>query len=59
MRLLLKRSPDRADALALAVYRGKGREYGYESAAGGVEGLRAAKARGGYVSGRRGRRGAI
>ena len=30
IRKLLKRSPDRADALALAVYRGKGVEYGYE-----------------------------
>lgn len=58
MKLLLKRSPDRADALALAVYRGKGRAYAYESAD-GVEGLRQAKASGGYVSGGRGRRGAI
>lgn len=59
MRLVLKRSPDRADALCLAVYRGKGRAYAYESAD-GVEGLRQAKASGGYVSGGRGRgRGAI
>lgn len=59
MKLVLKRSPDRADALCLAVYRGKGRAYAYESA-NGVEGLRQAKASGGYVSGGRGRgRGAI
>ncbi len=41
----LKRSPDRADVLALAVCGGDGGAHAYD----GVEGLRQAKASGGYV----------
>ena len=58
MRGVLKRSPDRADALALAVYRGQGRVYEYASAD-GKEGLRRAKASGGYIRAGQRRGGAI
>jgi phage terminase large subunit len=55
IRKLLKRSPDRADALGLAVYRGRRTEYGYEA----VRDKRKVDDRGGWQSARAGRRGAL